>query len=291
MNKVFRLLAICTISAALTISSIAWAQTYTQVDYPLAVVTSLNGGPNPQGTSVGSYLDTAGVTHGFTLRNGVFSLPFDPPTSVNTTPNWISPQGVIVGSYIDTSGVSHGFILSGGNYTTVNYPGAAGTVLTSLNPSGEMSGFTCSEPTCGFRPFHSFTVSRSGVFSATFDPPGADSSTANTVNAPGTVVGAYHTSGKTHAYQLYHGKYTTLDFGAGTFTFAGAENSQGDIVGVYFDAGGAGHSFVFSNGVLTSFDPPGTAGFSDASGINPSNTIVGIYIDASGNQHGYIRTP
>jgi uncharacterized membrane protein len=184
-------------------------------------------------------------------------------------------------------------MLDGGIYTTVDYPGAAGTVLTSLNPSGEMSGYTCSEATCSFRPFHSFTVSKRGVFSATFDPSLADSSTASTVNASGTVVGAYHTSdGNTHGYVLYHGTYTTLDFGAGIFTFAGAENPQGDVAGVYYDAGfSAGHSFLLSNGVLTSFDPPGTAGYSDASGINPGGVIVGIYIDASGIQHGYVRPP
>jgi hypothetical protein len=42
--------------------------------------------------------------------------------------------------------------------------------------------------------------------------------------------------------------YTTLDFGAGIFTFAGAENPQGDVAGVYYDAGfSAGHSFLLSD--------------------------------------------
>ena len=42
---------LCTISVAF--ASIASAQTYTTIDYPGAIATTLNGGPNPQGTSVG----------------------------------------------------------------------------------------------------------------------------------------------------------------------------------------------------------------------------------------------
>ena len=56
----------------------AWAQTYTQVDYPGACpgTTSLIGGPNPEGTSVGNYSDaaTCRISHGFTLTaKGVFT--------------------------------------------------------------------------------------------------------------------------------------------------------------------------------------------------------------------------
>ena len=96
MTTASRFLAMCAISVALATWSIASAQTYTTVDFPGAVLTTLNGGPNPQGTNIGSYTDTGGITHGFMLQKGVFTS-FDPPGSVTTTPNWISPQGVIVG--------------------------------------------------------------------------------------------------------------------------------------------------------------------------------------------------
>jgi hypothetical protein len=300
MIKVFRFLAICTISVALATLSIAWAQSYTTVDYPGATATTLNGGPNPQGTSVGSYT-TSGVTHGFTLtKKGVFTS-FDPPGSTFTSPAFISPQGIIVGGYNDASSVSHGFILSGGHYTTVDYPGAAGTVLSGLNPSGEISGTYCSDPACGStgnastNQEHSFTVSKKGVFTS-FDPPGAVSSEASNVNPSGTVVGSYDTSVEgtcfnfCQGYLLYHGTFTTIDFPGAIFTFAGANNPEGDIVGEETDAGFVGHSFLLSNGVFTSFDPPGAV-FSDASGINPGGIIVGIYFDSAFVEHGYIRTP
>ena len=110
MNRVFRCLAICTITVAFATSSVAWAQSYTTVDFPGALATTLNGGPNPQGTSVGSWTDLSGVTHGFTLtRHGVFTT-FDPPGSTDTEPQAINPAGVIVGYYIDAGGIPHGFL-------------------------------------------------------------------------------------------------------------------------------------------------------------------------------------
>ncbi|MGA8555164.1 MAG: hypothetical protein WB630_12170, partial [Candidatus Acidiferrales bacterium] len=75
MVRVFRFLVICAISVAFT-SSIARAQTYKQVDVPFAgaILTELDGGPNPQGTSVGLWEDSTGVVHGFTLTaQGVFT--------------------------------------------------------------------------------------------------------------------------------------------------------------------------------------------------------------------------
>ena len=262
---------------------------------PGAVATTLNGGPDPQGTSVGSWTDSGGVTHGFTLtKKGVFTS-FDPPGSTLTTPNFISPQKVIVGGYNDSGSVAHGFILDGGQYTTLDFPGAAGTNLTGINPSGELSGFYCSDPACGTTgnatTNHSFVVSKKGAFTS-FDPPGAVSSTASTVNPSGAVVGAYTDSGGvTHGYLLYHGTFATIDFPGATFTFAGGNNPEGDIIGTYSDSANVFHSFLLSNGVFTSFDPPGTVGFSDASGINPGGIIVGIYLDAAGVEHGFIRTP
>src|SRR5579864_1135012 len=226
MSKLRRSLAICIFSVAFATLSIASAQTYTTIDFPGAVTTTLNGGPNPEGTDIGSYTDTAGVTHGFMLKKGVFTS-FDPPGATATTPNWISPQGEIVGSYLDTNGASHGFTLDGGTFTTLDFPGAAGTVLTSVNPSGQFSGFSCVVASCASGTLHSFLLSKKGAFSS-FDPPGAASSQANTVNPSGTVFGAYtDSSGVEHGYIRSHGTYTTIDFPGSVFTFVGAGNPKG----------------------------------------------------------------
>ena len=293
MNKVFRFLAICTITFAFA-SSIASAQTYKQVDYPGAILTQLAGGPNPQGTSVGLWQDAAGVFHGFSLTAAGVFTSFDPPGSTFTIPDFISPQGVIVGEYLDSLNVSHGFILNGTKYTSVDAPGATGTTLSGISPSGEISGFTCSDPACGnfgaASTSHSFVISKKGDYTF-FDPPGAISSTASTVSPSGAVVGAYTDSGGvTHGYLLKNGNYTTIAFPGATFTFGGGGNPENDVVGEYNDTAGVGHGFLWSKGTYTSFDPPGAI-FSAGAGINPGGIIVGVYFDSANVEHGYIRTP
>jgi type 1 fimbria pilin len=75
-----------------------------------------------------------------------------------------------VGGYLDATDASHGCILDNGQYTTVDFPGANGTVLTGRNPSGEMTGFSCVVASCASGTTHSFTVSKKGAFKS-FDPP------------------------------------------------------------------------------------------------------------------------
>src|ERR1700760_2999022 len=71
------LLAICVNCIVFAASSIASAQTYLSIDFPGATTTILDGGPNPEGTSVGTYVDTAGVTHGFLLTKKGTLTSFD----------------------------------------------------------------------------------------------------------------------------------------------------------------------------------------------------------------------
>jgi probable HAF family extracellular repeat protein len=154
----------------------------------------------------------------------------------------------------------------------------------------KMSGESCAVASCLSGTTHSFVVSKKGVFTS-FDPPGAVSSAASTVNPSGAVVGFFTDSGGVgHGYLRYHGTFTTIDFPGATFTFAGAINPKGDIVGEYNDTAGVGHAFLLSNGVFTSFDFPGAI-FTDASGINPGGIIVGVYVDSANAEHGFIRTP
>lgn len=127
MTKVLRCMTVLMISVAFATASITLAQTYTTIDYPGAIATTLDGGPNPEGTNIGTWTDTAGVVHGLVLKDRVFTS-FDPPGSTATTPNWISPQEVIVAGYVDSTGANHGFAMDNGQYTTIDFPGAAGTI-------------------------------------------------------------------------------------------------------------------------------------------------------------------
>ena len=55
-------------------------------------------------------------------------------------------EGVIVGNYFDSAFCQPRFILSRGNYTTVDDPASAGTVLSCINDLNGLSGFHCPDP-------------------------------------------------------------------------------------------------------------------------------------------------
>jgi len=71
-------------------------------------------------------------------------------------------------------------------------------------------------------------------------------------------------------------------------------NSNGDIVGHYFDAGGLRHGYFFQAGSAApvpidfSTAPFDLTGGTSARGVNARGDIVGDYIDSAGIDHGYI---
>jgi uncharacterized membrane protein len=73
-------------------------------------------------------------------------------------------------------------------------------------------------------------------------------------------------------------------------------NSNGDIVGHYFDNGGLRHGYFFGAGSAApvpidfSTAPFDTSRGTSARGINARGDIVGDYIDSAGVDHGYIIT-
>jgi uncharacterized membrane protein len=73
--------------------------------------------------------------------------------------------------------------------------------------------------------------------------------------------------------------FRSVDLQGATATVALGINPQEDIVGRYVTAG-VGHSYLLSNGVVTTFDVPyGIPGTSAAWGINPEGDIAGLYTD------------
>jgi probable HAF family extracellular repeat protein len=75
-----------------------------------------------------------------------------------------------------------------------------------------------------------------------------------------------------------------------TFTNAQGINAAGDIVGIYRDAGGRTHGFLWSKGEVTTIDFPGASG-TEARGIGPNGEIVGSYRVAGEpavNVHGFL---
>src|SRR6266478_2213814 len=80
-------------------------------------------------------------------------------------------------------------------------------------------------------------------------------------------------------------RYTKIDVPNASLTIARGINARGDIIGSYTDADGAGHDFLFHNGVYTNIDYPGGAG--SAIAINARGDIAGVLDDAEG-AHGFV---
>ena len=72
-------------------------------------------------------------------------------------------------------------------------------------------------------------------------------------------------------------------------TVARRINDAGQVVGLYFDAGGNEHGFLFSAGQYATVDYPGALA-TEVLGINDqiASTLVGDYVDASGAGHGFM---
>jgi len=68
-----------------------------------------------------------------------------------------------------------------------------------------------------------------------------------------------------------------------------AINAAGTVLGNYYDTSFNEHGFIYQNGTVTSFDPPGAIVTSPA-GINSHGEIVGSYLDQNYGQHGFILT-
>ena len=248
------------------------------------------------GDSVGSWLNSNGAYFPRMLASdtrvtqaNVFVASYD--THWTKESSTIASLAVKLFVQLDGAGVfnDHKELLASGKFRTVDFLGAAGTVLTSLNPSGEMSGESCVVASCTTFT-HSFVLSKKGTFTS-FDPPGAISSVAVTVIPSGAVFGSFTDSaGGGHGYKRDLGTFSTIDFPGAAFTFTGGANAEEESVGLETDAAGVSHSFLLSHGVFTSFDPPGAI-FSDAAGIDPPGVIVGIFVDSANMVHGYIRTP
>ncbi len=120
-------------------------------------------GVNARGDIVGGYVGRDEVSHGFLLRQGVFT-PIDVPGAAETdAARGINARGDIVGGFLGSDQVSHGYLLSDERFTQIDYPGARGTVVTRINNAGDnfgsmMSGIRAASfagmagsSTCAFR--------------------------------------------------------------------------------------------------------------------------------------------
>jgi uncharacterized membrane protein len=188
-------------------------------------------------------------------------------------------EKVAVGNY-DEPHTGSAFYFDGTSYRILKVPHTKGSIIDSINTSGQMVGLcvTSSGQLRGF--FYngtSFTI---------LNFPHSHGTYANGINDSGLIVGSYFDSNNaSHGFRYKAGVFTRIDFPGGTQTVAWGINSTGDIVGSYSVSGG-GNGFLLKKGVYYPIAFP-QAKDTGANGINDAGAIAGYYHDTTG-QHGFI---
>jgi len=262
----------------------------TTFDYPGAGNSTLPQKINEIGDIVGEFIDSAGVTRGFTrFVNGSFSQPIVNP---NDTVGFTEGRGInnfrkVVGDYAASDGTLHSFFLWGTTFTEYDVPSAIQTNLLGINELGDLTGGLDPDGSGIFQGF----IDRHGTITS-FGVPAAASTFTYELNDTRRLAVGYYIDGAgiLHGYYRDHngalhfpidppGSVATVLFGVSDFNF---------VVGRYADASGATHGlfFVPPDNFFT-FDYPGST-FTSLNGINLFGFICGRFNDAAGIGHGFI---
>jgi hypothetical protein len=119
----------------------------------------------------------------------------------------INNRGEVAGCYTDSAGY-HGYVYDNGTYTTLNVPGATGTLAEAINDRGEVAGdYTDSSGGHGY-------VYDNGTFTA-LNVPGANFTSPDAINNRGEVAGLYDDSSGEHGLLAtpHGGEATSSGFG------------------------------------------------------------------------------
>ena len=228
------------------------------------------------------------------LEKALDFTTIDVPGAVFTSASGINARGDIVGSYSDASGRSHGYVLRNGEFTTIDFPDAAGAVVAGtgaggIGPSGEIVGTytVVGEPAVNV---HGYLLTKQGEFVAV-NYPGHTNTIAQRILPDGTILGCRHDD---NTMKSMKGIMVSREGYSETEAFAsmhnGATPDRRHIVGLYtnMEAGNRGEGYRIDDGVFTSLLAPGST-FTAAWDINPAGQIVGVYRNATG-RHGFVLT-
>ena len=138
-----------------------------------------------------------------------------------------------MGDYTLADGMLHAYLLNSGEFSSIDFPDAAGTSSGGINPSGDIVGLYVSAGlTHGFlRTGDSFTAI--DFPGAIFGPPPLSlppATLALGINSRGDIMGGYRSAGVIHAFLLSDGEFTSFDFPDATFSGANAINPRGDLI-------------------------------------------------------------
>jgi probable HAF family extracellular repeat protein len=217
---------------------------FTPENFPMAAQTQVIG-INNNGWTDGFYVDTGGVTHGFTF-NGSFTTVDASCTAFNQLLGINDGLTAVGYSSLDPTGMTlqRSFMESGGIFTYLDGFLPVGTLnnqAVGINGGGIVVGFY--QDATGT--FHGYVFN--GTSASTLDFMGGMGTQAFGINNHGEIVGDYTDSmGVMHGFTYKGGVFTTVDDPAGVpgSTVINGINDLGQLVGFYTNANDAVVGFV-----------------------------------------------
>jgi len=213
--------------------------------------------------------------------------------------------------------------LSAAAQKTIDYPGAAATVVSGINDSRAMvgnyynsdgsehsfvsdgqsftnidvpgavwteaSGINQAGDVVGYygnvgdNLMHGFLRTAADAKFSTIDRLGRFNTMPNGINSSRTIVGCMHNPGTMHGWVMQNGAFVSL---SPAYAMYNAINDAGTIVGWYYAAPASIRSFVLSGTGQTDIAYPGSAD-TEAYGVNAYGAVVGWYAGA-GTSHGFL---
>jgi hypothetical protein len=238
-------------------------------------------------------------------KQGYVFSSFDFPGAAVTQAYGINARGDIVGTFQNAppNNQNHGFILRDGEFIAIDFPGGDTdhTIATAIGPSGDVVGYyglIGGPPTSA----HGFLRDRQGNWSTVQNPPELDPPPTMTpgplrILPDGTMVGCFHYATPLGVYISMHGFTLAPDGTFSRFDYPGAMSwamhygatPDGRMVVGVFTSAGINHGYIVSDGVVTTFDVPGS-GRATPQDINPDGVVVGMYRNPGepSKVHGFV---
>jgi hypothetical protein len=116
--------------------------TLTSFSVPGAISTFAYEITNSKQLTVGYYIDSSGILHGYYQdKDGTQHFPIDPSGSVGTVLFGANNKNSVAGRYADSSGATHGlFFVPPSTFITFDYPGSTFTSLNGITSQGLICG-------------------------------------------------------------------------------------------------------------------------------------------------------
>ncbi|MBM3844738.1 MAG: DUF3466 family protein [Verrucomicrobia bacterium] len=209
-------------------------------------------------------------------RNGEFER-FTPPNGIRVAPSAINNLGVIVGSFTADSQTEESLAFKKTGETYKVYPNPEGvqeSVLVSINDAGDAVGYRTSVDgrTSAY-------LVKNDVWTpidlSSLGP--IDRSEAYDINSNGDILGVYEVRFNQFGFLKRGNQILRLEFPGSDFTSPSGLNSEGTVVGNYFDDLNRWKQFIWREGVFTPLAVPGFE--FHASDINDAGVIVGYSFD------------